>query len=175
MAAVCDITAGRSKPCKTNVGGVSKLYLFNFLEDPFTVVDGEATAMNVLLTEAFEYDLVGDGQVLAENMPSDRNTGTTVNTQTITAILQGLDFATSNEMKLIAHGYPTAIVKSRAGNFHLVGDSDGIDFTIDSTTGAAVAELTGYTLTGVSIENRLSPILDSATVTAFLAVVAANV
>ena len=172
--ATCDITAGRSKPCKTHLGGVSKLYLFNFLEDSFTIVDGEASSMNVLLTEAFEYDLKGDGQVLAENMVSDKSAGTTVNTQTTTAVLQGIDFATSNEMKLIAHGYPTAIVKSNDGNYHLVGNTEGIDFTVDLTTGTTQAELNGYTLTGVSVENCLSPILDSATVTAFLAVVAVN-
>ena len=172
--ATCDITAGRSKPCKTHLGGVSKLYLFNYLADPFTLLDGEATGMNVLLTEAFEYDLVGDGQVLAENMISDRSAGTTINTQTTTAILQGLDFATSNEMKLLAHGYPQAIVLSKDGNYHLVGDTDGIDFTVDLTTGTTQAELSGYTLTGLSIENKLSPILDSVTVTAFLAVVSVN-
>ena len=32
--------------------------------------------MNVLLTESFEYDLVGDGQVLTESKPSDRSAGT---------------------------------------------------------------------------------------------------
>lgn len=172
--ATCDITAGRSKPCKSHIGGATKLYLFNYLEKPFTLVDGEATAMNVLLTEAFEYDLTGDGQVLAENMVSDRSAGTTVNTQTITAITQGLDAATSNELKLVAYGRVSAIVKSNDGNYHLVGDTDGVDFTVDATTGTTQAEFNGYTLTGVSIENKLSPILDSATVTAFEAVVAVN-
>jgi len=172
--ATCDITKGRSKPCKTHLGGSSKLYLFNYLEDPFTIVGGEATAMNVLLTESFVYDLVGDGQVLAESVVSDSNTGTTVNTQTITAILQGLDFSTSNEMKLIANGYPQAIVKTNDGNYHLVGQTEGIDFSVEATTGTTENEFSGYTLTGVSKEGSLSPILDSSTVTAFLATVASN-
>ncbi len=170
----CDITAGRVKPCKKSIGGVSKLYLFNFLEDPFTVSDGAATAMNVLLTEAFVYDLTGDGQVLVEDMPSDRSAGTTTNTQSVTAILQKIDAATSNEMKLIANGYPSAVVLSKDGNYHAVGITEGIDFLVNSTTGTTQAEFSGYTLTGTSIEDSLSPILDSATVTAFLLVVATN-
>ena len=171
----CDITAGRVKPCKKSIGGVSKLYLFNFLEDPFTLDGaGLATAMNVLLTEAFVYDLTGDGQVLVEDMPSDRSAGTTTNTQSITAILQKIDAATSNEMKLIANGYPQAVVLSKDGNYHLVGQTEGIDFLVSSTTGTTQAEFSGYTLTGTSIEDSLSPILDSATVTAFLLVVATN-
>jgi hypothetical protein len=168
----CDITAGRAKPCKDGLGGVSKLYLYNYLEDPFTVVGGEATAMNVLLTAAYEYDLVGDGQVLDENVVSDRNNGTVLNTQTITAILQGIDATTSAELNLVAAGYPQAVVLTNDGNYHAVGITDGIDFTTVENTGAAKGDLNGYTLTGVSTEQLLSPILDSATVTAFLLVVA---
>tara|TARA_R110000782_G_scaffold9675_3_gene30947 strand:- start:1060 stop:1584 length:525 start_codon:yes stop_codon:yes gene_type:complete len=173
--AVCDITKGRSKPCKSHLGGASKLYLFNYLADPFTLLDGEATAMNVLLTESFVYDLVGDGQVLTEEMVGDRSAGTRVNTQTTTAIVQGIDFATSNEMKLLVAGTPQGIVQSNDGNYHLVGITHGIDFSASLTTGTTQAELNGYTLTGVSIEKDYSPILDSATVTAFLATVAVNV
>ncbi len=170
--AVCDITAGRAKPCKTGLGGVAKMYLYNFLEDPFTIVGGEATAMNVALTANYEYDLVGDGQVLDENMVSDRSAGTTLNTQTITAILQKIDAATSAELNLVAAGYPQAVVLTRDGNYHAVAITDGIDFTVVENSGAARGDLNGYTLTGVSMESALSPILDSATVTAFLAVTA---
>lgn len=173
--ATCDVTAGRSKPCKSHLGGASKLFIFNYLEDAFTLLAGEATAMNVLLTEAFEYDLTGDGQVLVEDMVSDRSAGTTVNTQTITALTQGIDALASNELKLLAYGRVSAIVKSNDGNYHLVGDTDGVDFSINSTTGTTQAEFNGYTITGTSIENKLSPILDAATVTAFELVVAANV
>ena len=45
----CDITAGRLKACKQSLGGLGKLYLFNFVENPFTVTAGVATAINPLL------------------------------------------------------------------------------------------------------------------------------
>lgn len=170
----CDITAGRAKQCKDTQGGNAKFYLYNFLEDPFTVLAGEATAMNVLLTEAFEYDLEGDGHILDENQVPSRDNGTVLNTQTITAILQKIDAATSAEMNLIAKGTPQAVVKDRNGNYFAVGITDGIDFTITSNTGSAKGDLNGYTLAGTSTEQDLAPILDSATVTAFLLVVAAN-
>lgn len=172
--ATCDIASGRKKACKNSISGVRKLFLFNFLQDPFTVVSGAATAMNVLLTEAFEYDLTGDGQVLDENMVGDRNNGTRVNTQTITAILQKIDAATSAELNLVTAATPQAVVQSRDGNYHAVGITDGIDFTVVQNTGSAKTDLNGYTVTGISTELDLSPILDSATVTAFLAIVAIN-
>lgn len=172
--ATCDINAGRSKPCKTHIGGVRKLYLFNFLEDPFTILAGAATAMNVLLTESFEYDLTGDGQVLTESKTGDRAAGTSLNTQTITAILQGLDASTSEELNAVTEGYPMGVVKTRDGLYKAIGITDGIDFSIEATTGTTQGEFSGYTLTGVSLEKDLSPDLDSATVTAFLLTVAVN-
>ena len=173
--ATCDITAGRSKACKKQLGGASKLFLFNWLEDPFTILAGEATAMNIALTEAFEYDLSTLGaDVLIENGVGDEAAGTFVNTQTVTAILQGLDAATSAEMKLVAQGRVSAIVQSNDGNYHLVGDTDGVNFNIDQTTGTVHGEFNGYTLTGIALENKFSPILDAATVTAFELIVAVN-
>ena len=54
----------------------------------------------------------------------------------------------------------------------IAGIDDGIDFTVEQNTGGVKTDFNGYTLTGVSTTNDLSPKLDSATQTAFLAVVA---
>jgi len=167
----CDLTAGRTKSCKESLGGLGKLYFFNFVENPFTVANGVATAINPLLTEVFEYELEGDGNNVSESLVSDRNTGTSVNTQTSTFVLKKIDATTSAQMNLLAHGFPMAVVKDRNGIFHAIGIDDGIDFTVVQSTGGAKAELNGYTLTGVSTTGSLSPKLDSATVTAFLALV----
>mgnify|MGYP003632558824 FL=1 len=168
----CDITSGRVKQCSDTLGGVSKLYLFNYVADPFTVSAGEATAMNVLVTAAYEYDLEGDGHILDEQQVPNRDAGTRVNTQTITAILQKIDAATSAEMNLTAANTPQAVVKDRNGNYFAVGITDGVKFSIAVNTGSAHEDNNGYTLTGTSKEALLAPILDSSTVTAFLAVVA---
>jgi hypothetical protein len=167
----CDLTAGRAKPCKEGLGGLGKLYLFNFVENPFTVAEGVATAINPLLTEVFEYELEGDGNNVSESEVSDRNTGTTVNTQTSTFVLKKVDATTSAQMNLLAYGFPMAVVKDRNGIYHAIGIDDGIDFTVVQSTGGAKTELNGYTLTGVSTTGSLSPKLDTATVTAFLALI----
>lgn len=167
----CDLTAGRAKACKQGLGGIGKLYLFNFLEDPFTVAAGVATAINPLLLSAFEYELEGDGNNVSESLVPDRNTGTSVNTQTSTFVLKKIDATTSAQMNLLAYGFPMAVVKDRNGIYHAIGIDDGIDFTVVQSTGGAKTELNGYTLTGVSTTGSLSPKLDSATVTAFLALV----
>lgn len=164
----CDITAGRLKPCKQSLGGLGKLYLFNFIENPFTYASGIATAINPSLTSVFEYELEGDGNNVSEALVSDRNTGTSVNTQTSTIVLKGIDATTSAQMNLLAYGFPMAVVKDRNGIYHAIGIDDGIDFTVTQTSGGAKTELNGYTLTGVSTTGSLSPKLDAATITAFL-------
>ena len=167
----CDITAGREKACKQGLGGLGKLYLFNFVENPFTVTAGVATAINPLLTTVFEYELEGDGNNVAESLVSDRNSGTSLNTQTLTVVLKKIDAVTSAQMNLLAYGFPMAVVKDRNGIFHAIGTDDGIDFTVAQSTGGAKGDLNGYTLTGVSTTGALSPKLDATTVTAFLALV----
>jgi len=167
----CDITAGREKACKQGLGGIGILYLFNFIENPFTVTAGVATAINPLLTTVFEYELEGDGNNVAESLVPDRNNGTTVNTQTSTFVLKKIDAVTSAQMNILAYGFPMAVVKDRNGIFHAIGIDDGIDFTVAQSTGGAKADLNGYTLTGVSTTGSLSPKLDATTVTAFLALV----
>mgnify|MGYP006352165455 FL=1 len=167
----CDLTAGRTKACKQSLGGVSTLYLFNFVENPFTVTAGVATAINHLLTTVFEYEIEGDGNNVAESLVPDRNSGTTLNTQTSTIVLKKIDATTGAQMNLLAYGYPMAVVKDRNGIYHAIGIDDGIDFTVVQTTGGAKGELNGYTLTGVSTTGSLSPKLDALTVIAFLALV----
>ena len=167
----CDITIGRDRACKDGLGGNSTLYLYNELADAFTVLGGEATAMNVLLTAAFAFPLEGDGNTLEQSMVSDRNTGTKVNTQTLTVMLKNMDAATSAEFNLLAAGYPQAVVVDRNGNHHAIGLDDGIDFTVLASTGGAKTDMNGYTLTGVATTTDIAPLLDDSTVLAFEAVV----
>ena len=168
----CLISSGRVKACKDGLGGNSTLYLYNNLEDAFTVAAGEATAMNAALTSAYKFELEGDGNTLEESMVGDRNTGTRVNTQTLTISLKKMDAASSAEFNLLVAGYPQAVIVDRNGNYIALGLDDGIDFTVVAQSGGAKTDMNGYILTGVSTVSELAPHLDASTITAFEAVVA---
>jgi hypothetical protein len=168
----CDITAGRVRPCKNSLGGLGSLFLFNNLANPFTISAGVVTGINPLLTEVFEYELEGDGNNVVETLTSDRNTGTSVNSQVITAVLKKIDATTSVQMNLLAYGFPMAVVRDRNGTYHAIGIDDGIDFVVAQATGGAKTEMNGYTLTGTSTTGALSPKLDNDTIVDFLALVA---
>lgn len=167
----CDITSGRTKPCKNSLAGTSKVFFINYVEDAFTVANGVATAINPLVTEVFQYDLTGEGNSLAQSMVSDKTAGTTVNTQTLTLALQRISKEDNHQFNLLAYGFPIAVVKDRNGLYHAVGISEGIDFTVAPTTGAAKADFNGYNLTGTAMEGQLAPILSVETVTALLELV----
>lgn len=168
----CDLTQGRLKVCKDGLGGQSNLYLYNSIEDAFTVVNGEATAINAGLTTVFKYELEGDGNTLEQSFAGDRNTSSSVNTQTLTALLKKMDAATNAELNILVQGYPQAVVEDRNGNLHALALDDGMDFTVVASTGGAKTDMNGYTLTGVATTGSLAPILDDATATAFKALVA---
>ena len=167
----CDITAGRLRACKENLGGMETLYLFNYVTSPFTVVGGAATAINPLITDVFQYEIDGDTHGLVQDFVSSKDTGTSVNTQTLTVMLKKMDALTSAELNTLVYGKTGCVIKDRNGLYSAMGIDDGVDFNVNATTGLAKTDMNGYTLTGTCQTKALAPILDSATVTALLALV----
>lgn len=170
----CVLTTGRTEPCSDAIGGIKKLYLADFLEDSFTITAGEATAMNIALTAAYEFELLNDGNSVVETFTEDRNAGTSVYEQVVTVALKKQDKATANELALIVKARPIAIVLDRMDNYRIYGISDGTVASGDIQSGGAKIEFNGYNLTLTATEVLPAPTLDSATETAFLAVVSAT-
>lgn len=170
----CLLTTGRGEPCNDAIGGLKALYLFDFVEDSFTITAGEATALNADVTSVYEYDLVADGNTLVETFTGDRNAGTSIYEQVITASLKKQTKDSANELALIVKSRPVAVVKDRMGNYKVVGISDGNTATGSIESGGAKAEFNGYSLTLTATETNPAPYLDSATVTAFEAVISAT-
>ena len=170
---MADLTRGRTRQDKNRLGGNAVLYLFNRLDDAFTVsaTTNEATAINAALTTVYAYDLENDGNTLVENMPGDLNSGTRVNTQTLQIVLPFMTVADSAEFNLLAASNAQAVIKTRNGDYLALGLRAGMNWTIESATGGGAGDLTGYTVTGTCQENKLAPYLDATTITAFLALV----
>jgi hypothetical protein len=167
----CDISAGRLRACKQNLGGLSSIYLLNYVEEAFAVTAGVATGVNPLVTVVYEYEIDGDTHNLVQDFVSSKDAGTSVNTQTLTAMLKGTDATTSAQLNTLVYGKLVAVIKDRNGVYSVMGIDDGVDFNVNAATGSAKTDMNGYTLTGVATTGALAPILDSTTVTTFLALV----
>lgn len=172
----CLLTSGRTEPCRDAIGGLKALYLFDFVEDSFTVSAGEATAIDAGITDVYKYDLLADGNTFVESGGApDESTGTSVVTQTGTAVLKKQDVKTANEINILKSARPVAVWKFRDGTYKVQGLSDGTVISVETASGGAKADFNGYTLTLTSTELNLAPTLDSSTVTAFEALVSSTV
>jgi len=146
----CDISLGRLEPCKDSNGGLKAVYFVNWGEatgftydntntDVIVGVDGDPTA--------FKYDLKGTSS-LTQTITSSRENGTTFFQQELALTLKKLSVVDHKQIKLLSYGRPQVIVEDNNGNFFLCGLQHGMDVTGGTiVTGAAMGDLSGYTLT----------------------------
>lgn len=147
----------------------------DFAETNFTVSAGVATAIAVGITEVFEYITRADETTFTEEMPSNKNTGTTNNTQTLQARLKKQTPESAAELLLVTHARPIIVVVGYDGTYKVMGRTEGCDVTaLSAQSGGAKTDFNGYDITFVAEEAALAPHLDAATITALEALVSAT-
>lgn len=167
----CVLTSGRTEPCKDAVGGLKNVYFCDFIEDSFTVTAGEATAIDAGLTVTYQYTLNSNENVFNQNPTSSRETGTTTFAQSLTISLKKQTQASAEEIHLLLKSRPVIVVQDRMGNYVVMGISDGTDGTGEILSGGSKEDFNGYKLTFTATEVEPAPTLDSATETAFIALI----
>jgi hypothetical protein len=151
----CDnLSLGRIEPCKDSVGGITAVYFVNFGGMTITydstnddVVDSIGTSV-----AAFKYEVKGASS-FTQNIQSDRATGTTAFEQVLELTLKKLSITDHKELKLLSYSRPHVIIEDNNGNLFLAGLEYGMDVTGGTiVTGAAMNEMSGYTLTLTGME-----------------------
>ena len=148
----CDLTKGRKEPCKDVVGGLRAVYFVDY-GDLGTVskTDDEITDLSGTFT-AYKYELKSASS-FEQNVTSSRENGTTFFEQTLNLTLKKLSKEDHKEIKLLAYGRPHVAVEDYNGNVFLMGLEHGADVSGGTiVTGAAMGDLSGYTLTLSSME-----------------------
>lgn len=145
----CDISLGRLEPCKDAVGGLDAVYFVNFGDATGYTYD--ATNTDVITDvagtpTAYKYELKGSSSY-TETITSSRENGTTFFEQKLSLTLKKLTITQHKQIKLLAYGRPQVIVQDNNGNFFYCGLEHGMDVTGGTiVTGAAMGDLSGYTL-----------------------------
>jgi hypothetical protein len=174
----CDtITAGRVKACKNSQGGLFTLYIYEWVKDSL-VLAGETMAVTGLISpfpDVYQFEIEGDVNTFVAEKVSDRNTGATVVTQTLTFALKGIDLETTAVLNALSQGYYCAVISDRNGVNHCGGLDDGFDFTVTEVTGGAKADMNGYNIVGVATTKLMPPKIESTQFTSFLTNVVAPV
>ena len=161
----CTLTTGRKLPCKSGVGGLKTVYFADYgTLGTATIVAGEVTAL-AGSPALFQFDIKGNSS-LETAINSSRENGTTFYETTLNLTLTFLEKATQEELKLIAHARPHVFVEDYNGNYFVLGLEHGCEVTGGSiVSGAAMGDLSGFTLTLVSQERIPPPFVLSTEVT----------
>lgn len=143
----CTLTTGRKLPCRDSVGGLKTVLFadYNTL-GALTVSSGEVTAV-AGSPSLFKFDLKGNSS-LEQTINASTENGTVFYEQVLNLTLTKLDKLTQEELKLIVHARPHIFVEDYNGNYFLVGAVHGAEATGGTiVTGAAMGDLSGFTLT----------------------------
>ena len=161
----CALTTGRSLPCKSAVGGLKTVYFADYgTLGTATISSGEITALAGSPTW-FQFDIKGNSS-LETAINSSRENGTTFYTQTLSLTLTFLDKATQEEIKLLAAARPHIAIEDYNGNFFLVGLEHGAEVTGGTVvSGAAMGDLSGFTLTFEAMETSPAYFVTSTVIT----------
>ena len=162
----CALTTGRKVPCKSAVGGLKTIYFADYgtLGDA-TIVSGEITAL-AGTPSWYQFDVKGNSS-LETAINSSRENGTTFYETTLNLTLTYLEKATQEELKLIAHARPHVAIEDYNGNFFLAGLEHGAEVTGGTiVSGAAMGDLSGFTLTLTAQETAPPYFVTSTVITA---------
>ena len=158
----CDITSGRTLPCKDGIGGIKNVYFANYGSVSVSEEADDSVLATAFAGDTFyKYDINNGASSLTQNIQSNRENGTTAFEQVLELTLPRLSKEDNYEIKLIAFGRPHIVVEDYNSNFWFVGKENGADVTGGSiVTGAAMGDLAGYTLTLTSMERKPANYID---------------
>ena len=160
----CDLTKGRKEPCKDSVGGIKAVFFADFGDITIAYDSTDTDVIDDLGTvTVFKYELKGNSS-FEQTITSSRENGTTFFEQALNLTLKKLTVQDHKELKLMSYGRPHIVVQDYNGNAFLMGAEHGCDVTGGTiATGAAMGDMSGYTLTFSAMEQVPANFLEGAT------------
>jgi len=168
----CDIIGGRTEQCKDAVSGLHAIYLINYGDVDFPTLSQYGTVDNTdQITQVdttttfsvYKFELKGNNS-FEQTINSSRENGTTFFEQTLTVQLKRQDVKSTKNVKLISYGRPRIIVHARGDQFFLMGLDQGCDVSAGTiSSGSALGDFNGYSLTFTAMEELPANFLDCST------------
>ena len=169
----CAIVAGYALDCKDTVGGIKNLYITE--QANVTAVTENASGYVTAITlsagkKYFKYALEPRGaNSTTNNINTDPKVGTVGYEQTIAATFLKMAYETQFKLQQIIKNRCSILVEMKSGQFFIFGSSFGMECTGGTgTSGAALNEFNGYSLTWAGMEKTFSQEVDSAIIAALL-------
>ena len=146
----CELTTGFAVGCNDSAGGIAEFYFAN-IDDNFAVTYDATGEVSIIAgTLYYKYETTnaqGAASVMNDNATVNDQNGTSYFDQTATYVLNKMDNAKRNEVKLLSRAKLSVIIKDNNGSYWLMGATNGVRMTAsDSGTGTALGDRIGYSL-----------------------------
>jgi hypothetical protein len=166
----CLMTTGRKLACKDAVGGIKAIYFADYgtLGTATIGATGYVTAFSGTAYTLYQYD-VKSASGLEQTINSSDDNGTTFFEQTLTCVLTKLDPLTQVELQKVIASRPHVFIQDNNGNYLSVGMTRGTNVAGSISTGVALGDLNGYTLTITGQEPLMAQFVTSTLVTSKIA------
>ena len=169
----CIIDKGRSGfSCNTNAGGLKAMYVLagfdRELKVNSTIANGVMTATSSE-NDVYRFELEADENTFVEENEVSRSAGTSIftSTGTLQFAKQGSDSHTI--FQKLSKQRCQVILEDHNGLMRLVGIEHGVDFTVGTTSGGALGDMSGYNVTFTGRELELAPFVSPTLVGANIA------
>ena len=147
----CAIVQGREIDCRDSVGGVLEVYLTEFTNVTQTNITSSSGVVTAATCSSgkrfFTYQLEKENATfMAKDTVSVEN-GTFYNETTLTFSLKKMSASLRNNIRTLAQNRLHIIIKDANGVYWWMGQTNGADLiTAEGTTGKAMGDMNGYTL-----------------------------
>ena len=162
------ISDGRDEPNKESVGGIKNVYFLNYKPAGLgaTHTSGEEIITDFGADDTWAKFGVKGASSFTQNIQSNRDNGTTFFEQVVELTFKKLSYADHDKIHAIVADRPHVVIEDYNGNYFLAGEEHGCDATGGTVvTGAAMGDLSGYTLTLTGQERRPANFLSGSAIT----------
>jgi hypothetical protein len=169
----CAIVAGYALDCKDTVGGIKNLFITE--QANITAITENASGYVTAITKTggtkyFTYALEPRGaNSTTNNIQTEPKIGTVAYEQTIAAAFLKMKYETQFKLQQIIKNRTSIIVEMKSGQYFLFGSGNGMECTGGTgTSGAAMNEFNGYSLTFAGMEKVFAQEVDPSIIAALL-------
>jgi len=161
----CNLTTGFSVGCNDSIGGVAEFWIANMPSDFAAATDGsgEVTGLSGTGLDYHKFECTsaqGAASVMNDNPTVNDANGTSFFDQTATYVLNKMEKAKRNEVKMIARAKMSIIIKDNNGTYWLMGETNGVRLVSgDNGSGTALGDRNGYSLSFQAQEPEPMPIV----------------
>lgn len=149
--------------CKDLLGGVKRVYLFQWVEpSELDMILEEGVELSLYpTTPVYKYNFRGDFEYTEGRDDNGRWS------QSLSFNFKKIVLSQSKELAKQSRGILGCIFEDRKGRFRIMGLRNGCDVSFSTTTGGGKGSFTGYDITLTATEEYNAPFIDDLTSTGF--------